>query len=75
MLILQADLRTGLMSYFKVGQAGGKTLARFDELMQALEEDQGGPTAEWRKVFEEDREFNQGEPGGGLGGRLGRSGP
>ena len=32
---LQADLRTAFLAYFKVGQASGKTLKRFDELMQA----------------------------------------
>lgn len=30
----QDDLRTALLAYFKVGQPGGKTLQRFDELMQ-----------------------------------------
>ncbi|KAI7835772.1 hypothetical protein COHA_010350 [Chlorella ohadii] len=55
------DLRTALLAYFKVGQPGGKTLQRFDELMQAVDEDQEGDRVEWRKVFEEDREFNQGE--------------
>ena len=28
--------------------------------LQAMDEDQEGDTVEWRKVFEEDREFNQG---------------
>lgn len=55
------DLRTALSSFFRVGQPGGKTLARFDEVMQALDQDQSGPTVEWKKIFEEDREFNQGE--------------
>ncbi|KAL4448019.1 hypothetical protein ABPG75_005238 [Micractinium tetrahymenae] len=55
------DLRTAFLAYFKVGQPGGKTLKRFDELMQAMDEDQEGDMVEWRKVFEEDREFNQGE--------------
>jgi hypothetical protein len=58
---LQTDFRTALFSFFRVGQPGGKSLASFDELMQALEEDQAGPNVEWKKVFEEDREFNQGE--------------
>lgn len=30
--------------------------------MQALDEDQEGEAVEWAKVFEEDREFNQGAP-------------
>jgi hypothetical protein len=29
-------------------------------LLQAMDEDQDGDTVEWKKVFEEDREFNQG---------------
>ena len=33
-LLPQEDLRTAFLSYFKVGQPGGKTLKRFDELMQ-----------------------------------------
>ena len=55
------DLRIALASFFRVGEPGGKDLARFDEIMQALDEDQPGPNVEWKKVFEEDREFNQGE--------------
>ncbi|KAI3438406.1 hypothetical protein D9Q98_000838 [Chlorella vulgaris] len=55
------DLRTAFLAFFKVGQPGGKSLKRFDELMQAMDEDQEGEAVEWRKVFEEDREFNQGE--------------
>lgn len=50
-----------LVSFFTVGLPGGKTTARFDEAQQALDQDQPGPTVEWKKVFEEDREFNQGE--------------
>lgn len=44
-----------------MGQPRCKTLARFDELMQCLDTDQPGPTVETKKIFEEDREFNQGE--------------
>ena len=44
----------------QVGQPRCKTLARFDELMQCLDTDQPGPTVETKKIFEEDREFNQG---------------
>ena len=58
---LQAELRIALHAYFKVGHPGGKTMARFDQLMQGLEEDQPGSNIEWKKIFEEDREFNQGE--------------
>jgi hypothetical protein len=29
-----------------------------------MDEDQEGEAVEWRKVFEEDREFNQGEGAG-----------
>lgn len=50
-----------LHAYFRVGLPGGKTLQRFDELMQALDEDQPGPSVQWATIFEEDREFNQGE--------------
>ncbi|KFM26535.1 Translin-associated factor X-interacting protein 1 [Auxenochlorella protothecoides] len=55
------DLRVALHAYFRVGLPGGKTLQRFDELMQALDEDQPGPSVQWATIFEEDREFNQGE--------------
>jgi hypothetical protein len=44
-----------------VGATGGKSAARFDEALQALDQDQGGDAVEWRKIFEEDREYNQGE--------------
>jgi hypothetical protein len=60
-IIPKEDLKIGLASFFRVGLPGGKGLPRFDEVMQALEEDQPGPTVEWKKIFEEDREFNQGE--------------
>ena len=55
------DLRTALSCFFRVGQPGGKSLTRFDEIMQALDQDQPGSMVEWKKIFEEDREFNQGE--------------
>ncbi len=60
-IIPKEDLRTALGTFFRVGLPGGKTLARFDEVMQALDADQPTPTVEWKKIFEEDREFNQGE--------------
>ena len=44
----------------QVGQPRCKTLARFDQLMQCLDNDQPGATVETKKIFEEDREFNQG---------------
>ena len=59
--IPKEDLRTALWSFFRVGQPGGKTLARFDEVMQALDTDQPENNTIWKKIFEEDREFNQGE--------------
>ena len=39
---VQDDLRTAFLAYFRVGQPGGKTLKRFDELMQvpALQQQQ-----------------------------------
>ena len=56
----KGDLRIALETYFRVGQLGGKTLDHFDELMQALDEDQAEEKFEHKKLFEEDREFNQG---------------
>ena len=58
----KADVMIALKNYFIVGQPGGKSLERFDTLMSALEKDQPGATIEHGKVFEEDREFNQGMP-------------
>lgn len=58
--ILQADLRVGLRAFFRVGELGGKTLARFDALIAFLEEDAPGARVPWKGLFEEDREFNQG---------------
>eukprot|EP00887_Chlorella_sp_A99_P004632 scaffold4.g4632.t1 len=53
--------KVGIMTaVVEVGQEGGKTVQRFDELMQAMDEDQDGDCVEWKKVFEEDREYNQG---------------
>ena len=113
----KGELRTALAAYWRVGQEGGKTPQRFDELIQvgaglaavdcgrsgvrarwcqaavrtargrqlcprralaqhpppccqAMDEDQEGSHVEWTKVFEEDREFNQGgRSRGGDGGR------
>lgn len=59
--IPKEDVRTALHSFFRVGESGGKTAVRFDEAMQAMDADQPGAVIEWKKVFEEDREFNQGE--------------
>ena len=56
----KSDLRIALDTYFRVGQVGGKTLDHFDGLMQALDEDQTEEKFEHKKLFEEDREFNQG---------------
>ncbi|CAL8464737.1 g4272 [Coccomyxa elongata] len=60
-VLTKAEVRSALDAFFAVGQPGSKTLNRFDELMQALDEDQDGPTVVLKKLFEEDREFNQGE--------------
>ena len=60
-LHVQCDLRIALASFFRVGLPGGKAAARFDEALQALDADQAGEVVEWKKVFEEDREYNQGE--------------
>lgn len=41
---------------------GGKSNERFDAIAETLERDfPGHAMIEWRKLFEEDREFNQGE--------------
>ncbi|EIE22924.1 hypothetical protein COCSUDRAFT_64043 [Coccomyxa subellipsoidea C-169] len=58
--LTKAEVCSALEAFFAVGQPGGKTVNRFDELMQALDEDQDGPTVQLKKLFEEDREFNQG---------------
>jgi len=56
----KADVATALEAYLKVGEPGAKTRERFDSLMQALDADQEGPVVNYKKLFEEDREFNQG---------------
>jgi len=38
----KSDVRTALRAYFRVGQPGGKTEARFDAMMQALDAVSGG---------------------------------
>jgi hypothetical protein len=40
--LARGDVRTALRAYFRVGQPGGKTEARFDEMMQALDAVSGG---------------------------------
>lgn len=57
---VQEDLAVALKSFFRVDKCGGKSLKRFDEVLQALDGDEPGPNVEWKKLFEEDREFNQG---------------
>ena len=49
-----------LKSFFRVDKCGGKCLKRFDEVLQALDGDEPGQNVEWKKLLEEDREFNQG---------------
>ena len=56
----KADVMGALKAYFCVGEPGGKSLARFDTLMAAMDKDQPGASIEHARVFEEDREFNQG---------------
>jgi hypothetical protein len=60
-LISKRDLRVALASFFKAGQPDGKHATRFDEIMQAMENEHEGEAVAWKKLFEEDREFNQGE--------------
>ncbi|KAL3145195.1 Translin-associated factor X-interacting protein 1 [Trebouxia sp. C0010 RCD-2024] len=57
----KGELGDALKAFFRVGQPGGKTEDRHDELMQALDEDQPGSKVIYKKLFEEDREYNQGE--------------
>ena len=59
--IAKGALTQGLESYFKVGQKGGKSVERFQELLEALDKDQPDEEVVWKKLFEEDREYNQGE--------------
>ena len=56
----KANVAAALEVYLKVGEPGGKTRERFDALMQALDADQEGPVVTYKKLFEEDREYNQG---------------
>jgi hypothetical protein len=58
--IPKEELVVALRAYFKVGKLDGKSEEMFGEALAALETDQPGALVEWRKVFEEDREFNQG---------------
>lgn len=60
-LIPKHDVHVALASYFKVGLSSGKTVQRFRQLIDSLDKDQPGESVDWKKVFEEDREFNQGE--------------
>ncbi|KAK9789016.1 hypothetical protein WJX73_007749 [Symbiochloris irregularis] len=59
-VLKKEDVMIALKNYFCMGQPGGKSLDRFDTLMSALDKDQPGTSIEHGKVFEEDREFNQG---------------
>ena len=54
------ELVIALRAFFKVGKLDGKSEEMFRDALHALESDQPGTQVEWRKVFEEDREFNQG---------------
>ncbi|KDD75088.1 hypothetical protein H632_c879p0, partial [Helicosporidium sp. ATCC 50920] len=59
--VKKAELRLALGAYFRAGQPGGKSEEDFDALLKALDEDQPGESVRWAKLFEEDREYNQGE--------------
>ena len=59
-VLKKEDCMIALKNYFCVGQPGGKSLERFDTLMSAMDKDQPGSELQHAKVFEEDREFNQG---------------
>ena len=58
--IPKTDVVLALEGMFKVGEPGGKTRERFDALIQALDADEAGPMLNYKTVFEEDREYNQG---------------
>jgi hypothetical protein len=58
--IPKEELVIALKAFFKVGKLDGKSENMFEDALEALEKDQPGPLVEWRRVFEEDREFNQG---------------
>ena len=58
--IHKEELIIALRAFFKVGKLDGKSEEMFKDALEALESDQPGTQVEWRKVFEEDREFNQG---------------
>ena len=60
--IPKADINIALQCYLKVGEPGGKSVEKFDALMQALDADQEGPVVSYKSLFEEDREYNQGTP-------------
>lgn len=57
----KSDISVALEAMFKVGESGGKSRERFDALMQALDADQDGPIITYKSLFEEDREYNQGD--------------
>jgi len=60
--IAKSEFFAGLKSYFRVGHQGGKSHNRFEQLVAALEKDQPDEdSVEYKKLFEEDREYNQGE--------------
>ena len=56
----QEDVVVALRAYFRVGAPGSKTVARFEELLAALDADQPGGAIEWEALFLEDKEFSQG---------------
>jgi hypothetical protein len=60
--IAKSEFFAGLKSYFRVGHQGGKSHIRFEQLVAALEKDQPDEeSVEYKSLFEEDREYNQGE--------------
>ncbi|KAI8111630.1 hypothetical protein M9435_004130 [Picochlorum sp. BPE23] len=60
-MIPKSDLTVALRSFFRVGSPGGKSEKRFEDILHCLEKDQPGTHVEWAKLFEEDREYNQGD--------------
>ena len=58
--IPKADVAAALEVYMRVGEPGHKTRERFDALLQALDADQPGPVVSYKKLFVEDRDYNQG---------------
>ena len=54
------ELRSALLSFFSVGHPNGKQKSRFEELWGKLCDEQSGTIVQYKKLFQEDEDFNQG---------------